>query len=915
MDICKKIYSGNPDCPKGPWKFIGDNITERTMAIENGCTAFSTMSFAYEPDKDKPEPIRYGSLWLDFDSKEGAAKSILAAKNFINCIMYRYGVLPTTMRYFISGGKGVHIEIPAEIFSGENGHPYLPQIHKMMLSFILNIALSKIERTIIDTSLYCMGKGKLLRYQNIQRPNGNYKVQVSATEFMEEEANNLIALTKAPRHDYIPTDAPAPTRMTTLYDAACSCVAIRQNNKNSSMALDSIMNCSFIQHCYDHQSELSEPEWWMMVGILMTCGEAARPIVHEFSLGHPEYCPQKTNEKIAFALKDARKFTCGAIRKLFPCDRDCKVRRPGDLFLRDMSRQTIAASSFFLKPEGVLYAPSGEADDGGILVCSPMKVLGKIRNANGCGWARVVEFTAPDGRVQRISIPMRDCIGRGETVRALLADYGLEIALSSKSQSLLLEYIQHGAPDSTILLYLNKIGWHGNTYVLPGAQFGQAMSESIHLETSQDSLHQTAGTLADWQRGVGRLCHGNPLVVFVVSYALTGPLLRLCGMEGGGVHIYGASSTGKTTCALVAGSVCGGGGNRGFLRQWRSTHNALESTAALHNDNLLVLDEVSQASAEVVSQVAYMLPNGQGRERMRADTSKRQALTWRLNFLSTGELTINDKIQETGKLRAMAGQEVRVIDLPIDAGCGTNIFQTTHGEEDSASLSQKLAFASTVFYGTALRAFLEKLCDDIEGHEKLLLGAINAFVSDNVPTGASGQVKRVARKFGMIAAAGELAITWGIFPFAKGEARTAVVACFSAWLTQRGGHGDLELSRVLKRIQDHFVMEGSRYVAADMANGHQFVRLAGYRWQKEGEHFFLMLGPVFEELTRGTNRKLVMGELLERGWLLRNANGKLTETKSIGGRNVRGLVFCPSAWEGLPLDAPQKIKISHGEIY
>lgn len=41
----------------------------------------------------------------------------------------------------------------------------------------------------------------------------------------------------------------------------------------------------------------------------------------------------------------------------------------------------------------------------------------------------------------------------------------------------------------------------------------------------------------------------------------------------------------------------------------------LRGTAAAHCDNLLCLDEIGQASSRVVSEVAYMLANGQGKAR------------------------------------------------------------------------------------------------------------------------------------------------------------------------------------------------------------------------------------------------------------------------------------------------------------
>ena len=75
--------------------------------------------------------------------------------------------------------------------------------------------------------------------------------------------------------------------------------------------------------------------------------------------------------------------------------------------------------------------------------------------------------------------------------------------------------------------------------------------------------------------------------------AFAGPLLGLIGREGGGFNFYGQSSRGKTTLAEASASVWGKGGRPGFVRSWRSTANALEATAALHTDTLLVLDELS----------------------------------------------------------------------------------------------------------------------------------------------------------------------------------------------------------------------------------------------------------------------------------------------------------------------------------
>jgi uncharacterized protein (DUF927 family) len=71
------------------------------------------------------------------------------------------------------------------------------------------------------------------------------------------------------------------------------------------------------------------------------------------------------------------------------------------------------------------------------------------------------------------------------------------------------------------------------------------------------------------------------------------------------LHLVGLTSIGKSTDLLAAGSTYGGGGRDGFVESWRSTANALEATASVHNDGFLPLDELSQANPREIDQVVY----------------------------------------------------------------------------------------------------------------------------------------------------------------------------------------------------------------------------------------------------------------------------------------------------------------------
>jgi uncharacterized protein (DUF927 family) len=61
-----------------------------------------------------------------------------------------------------------------------------------------------------------------------------------------------------------------------------------------------------------------------------------------------------------------------------------------------------------------------------------------------------------------------------------------------------------------------------------------------------------------------------------------------------------------------------------------------------------------------------------------------------------------------------------------------------------------------------------------------------------VPAGADGQVARGARRFALVAAAGELAIRLGVLPWAFGDAKKAAGDAFAQWMQGRGGSGSAE---------------------------------------------------------------------------------------------------------------------------
>src|SRR5262245_53574566 len=349
--------------------------------------------------------------------------------------------------------------------------------------------------------------------------------------------------------------------------------------------------------------------------------------------------------------------------------------------------------------------PSGlHCDDNHI--AGPFEILGRARDPNGDDWARWIRFKDADGRHHQVAIRDADLQGDPRTLAATLARQGLWI--SPKHRPQLVQYFNDLEVDERVT-FVPRTGWHnvGNrrVFVLPDESFGAP--ELVLLNTETASPYGCRGALIDWQNGIGRLTAGQCLGVLAVSTAFAGPLVHLSGQDGGGIHLRGSSSTGKTSVGRAAASVWG---PRGYMRSWRATANGLEGAAVLATDTLLVLDELGVIDSRELNAAVYQLAIGSGKGRARRDGSMRTPASWRVMVVSTGEVSIGSKVEEDKNRRARAGQEVRILDIPADAGRGYGAFDDPRAGEDSAAgLADEIVRSAEEFYGTAGPAFVQAI--------------------------------------------------------------------------------------------------------------------------------------------------------------------------------------------------------------
>ncbi|MGN7936666.1 DUF927 domain-containing protein [Pseudomonas sp. 22447] len=570
-----------------------------------------------------------------------------------------------------------------------------------------------------------------------------------------------------------------------------------------------------------------------------------------------------------------------------------KTKRPAK------PKNDLLPGGFRLTPEGVFYSgDDGEARP----VCSPLEILARTRDDKGHNWGLLVEFDDPDGEKKRWNIPARNMTGDfGKDVLGPLVDMGLRLPGTRSGRNArndLQSYLQ-GFDSKERARLVTRLGWHGPAYLLPDQQIGNSHEHLFFCDAgAQLPPISEAGTLEQWQQQVGAMCVGNHRLAFVVSVAFAGPLLNMLGHESGGFHLYGDSSGGKTTHLQVAASVYGG---PRVVRSWRSTDNALESIAAAHSDGLLVLDEIGMCDPRIIGETVYMLGNGTGKARANdRGQAGRQVQEWRLLFLSTGEKTLAQHMADANK-ELKAGMEIRMLAVPADASKGLGMFDVLNGFEDAAALSDALKARVAKYYGTPLTAFLSALCKPGEmlGWTAILRRTVERFIAKALPASASGQAHRAAARFGLAAAAGELATALGVTGWPEGTATTAAQVCLSAWLDERGGAGNMEGDAIVARLQQIIERFGeSRFTRWDgitaKTDDHapRTSDRLGFRRTVEhgmGDGVYTLVTYYFlptawrAEVFKGMSLTLVNRELIERGILEPSAEGRAAQSVRLPG--------------------------------
>lgn len=209
------------------------------------------------------------------------------------------------------------------------------------------------------------------------------------------------------------------------------------------------------------------------------------------------------------------------------------------------------------------------------------------------------------------------------------------------------------------------------------------------------------------------------------------------------------------------------------------------------------------------------------------------------------------------------------------------LFENLHDAPNADIFTRDLKQAAMEYYGTAGRVFVDRLVTRRDEVAVAVAGFRDDFLNEYCPAAANGQVQRVAGRFALVAAAGELAIALGILPWPRGEAIGAAGACFQAWLTERGGTGPAEIAAGIAQVCRFIELHGESRFSPWTGDDRPTINRVGFRRPdgEAGTEYFILGEAWRSELCNGFDPGAVARAMVERGLLLPDVSDKKPQSR------------------------------------
>ena len=421
---------------------------------------------------------------------------------------------------------------------------------------------------------------------------------------------------------------------------------------------------------------------------------------------------------------------------------------------------------------------------------------GRERKTHHKNWRQVFRITEKDGHVSVLEVPREKLAGNGAAAIRLLMKAGVHVINRDRAVKALVRFLRF-KPKREIVR-MPRAGWAeiGSSWVFvrpeevitpPGMPSAKNTTYVLESATTQHGLH-VLGTVEGWMSEVAAACRGNSNVALAFATFFAAPVLCLASEPGGGNHLYGKSTIGKTMVSALGQSIYGWPhetADDAFGVSWGGTEAGFDAIAQARTDLGLPLDEITLSDPRTAEQVVYKVASGTQGPRAISTGQPRETAHASVVVLSTGEKSI---AQFVGK-NLQEGARKRLVDVPAEVQPGS-AFETIPPAQFHTE-GKRLFDAMKRQHGAVGRVWQQHLVSRGPVEIKMQLDAarepfLNLPEVAAVVDKAHPSVRAVVNRFALYAAALRMAIAAGLLPWTVAEADAGIVACMNRWVKQRG---------------------------------------------------------------------------------------------------------------------------------
>jgi hypothetical protein len=459
--------------------------------------------------------------------------------------------------------------------------------------------------------------------------------------------------------------------------------------------------CAQLNDCYANRAQLSEPRWFSALSIAKFCKDRTKAI-HKLSADHPDYDPDKTEQKLSHILGPHRCDTfksqnpdlcancphLGKIGSPIVLGKELAEATPEDNEIVDVKVDAgtgVMHQTKYVVPEfpfpfirgkhGGIYMrpPADDEETEPKLIFEDDLYIVRRMNDPLHGEVALIRLHTPQDGVKEFVLSNEVMTAERTEMLKALAREGVALFGKGKLEALaqyMISSYKAKRQSEKVDQMRTQFGWTENygKFIIGDREVGAAgvVYSPPSSVTEEIAVNMTAsGTFEKWKEVFN--LYGKPgfeAHAFAAGVAFGAPLLHMSGQRGALINlIHPNSGTGKTTILHMCNSVWG---NPELLcSKQDDTHNSKIHKIGVFNSIPPTFDEMTNTPAKQLSELTYLITQGSGKDRMKGSSNelRKNLAKWRTIALCSSNASFYEKLQ--GIKDRPDGEMMRIIEFHI----------------------------------------------------------------------------------------------------------------------------------------------------------------------------------------------------------------------------------------------------------